>query len=111
MLPLHWGIIELAQKAGCPIVPVTLEYFGTKLCYYSIGQAIYISENDDKAEMITKLRDEMATMRWKAWEEFSQDKRSKVSMEDYYAYTKRRLEEYPKLDVDFEKTTILKLND
>ena len=57
--------------------------------------------------MIAKLRDEMASMRWKAWEEFAQSKREAVSIEDYYAYTEVRLEEYPKLDVEFEKTTIL----
>ena len=107
MLPLHWGIIELAQKAGCPIVPITLEYEGKKLCRYSIGQALYVSGTDDKAEMIAKLRDEMATMRWEAWEEFAQSKREDVSIEDLYEYTKVRLEEYPKLDVEFEKTTIL----
>ena len=57
--------------------------------------------------MIAKLRDEMSTMRWEAWEEFAQSKREDVSIEDFYAYTKNRLEEYPKLDVEFEKTTIL----
>lgn len=108
MLPLHWGIIELAQKAGCPIVPITLEYEGKKICRYSIGQPLYVSGTDDKAEMIAKLRDEMSTMRWEAWEEFAQSKREDVSIEDFYEYTKVRLEEYPKLDVEFEKTTILR---
>lgn len=107
MLPLHWGIIELAQKASCPIVPITLEYEGKKICRYSVGQALYVSGTDDKTEMITRLRDEMATMRWEAWVEFAQSKRKNVTIEDFYEYTKVRLEEYPKLDVEFEKTTIL----
>jgi len=110
MLPLHWGIIELAQKSSCPIVPITLEYTGKKSCRYSVGKAIYTSDKDDKAEMITKLRDEMATMRWSAWETFAQDKRENITIEDFYVYTKERLEEYPKLDVEFEKTTILHRN-
>ena len=57
--------------------------------------------------MVVKLRDEMATMRWKAWEEFAQSKREDVTIEVFYEYTKVLLEEYPKLDVEFEKTTIL----
>ena len=50
---------------------------------------------DDKAEMKAKFRNETATMRWETWE-------------DFYEYTKVLLEEYLKLDVEFEKTTILR---
>lgn len=107
MLPLHWGIIELAQKTGVPIVPVTLEYTEKKSCRYSIGNAMYISEQDEKSEMIIRLQDEMATMRWEAWETFAQYKRKNLSIKDFERYTKERLEEYPKLDVEFERTTIL----
>ncbi|MBO5095443.1 MAG: Helicase associated domain protein [Bacilli bacterium] len=72
MLPFNWGIIDIAQKSGHPIVPVVLEY--TKdVCYVKIGKPMYVSIYDDKLEAINKLRDTMATMRWDIWERTSMD--------------------------------------
>lgn len=72
MLPFNWGIIDIAQKSGHPIVPVVLEY--TKdICYVKIGKPMYVSIYDDKLEAVNKLRDTMATMRWKIWERTSMD--------------------------------------
>lgn len=44
-------------------------------------------------------------------DETSVEKVLVASPKDYFEYTKDRLEEYPKLDVEYEKTRILKLYD
>ena len=111
MLPLHWGAVEFAQKTNTPIVPITLEYTKDNRCFYSIGAAYYVLKTDNKAESTKTLRDTMAAMRWAFWEECSKKTHDEITEEDYLEYTKYRLDEYPKLDVDFEKTTILKKYD
>ena len=111
MLPLHWGAVEFAQETNTPIVPITLEYTKDNKCYYSIGKTIRVQKTDNKAAVTSILRDALATMRWNFWEEHSRKSYDEITDEDYLEYTKYRLEEYPKLDVEFERTTILKRHD
>lgn len=111
MLPLHWGAVEFAQETDTSIVPITLEYTKDNQCFYSIGATYHISKNDNKVDATIILRDTLASMRWLFWEEHSKQAYDEISDEDFLEYTKFRLEEYPKLDVEFEKTTILKKYD
>lgn len=111
MLPLHWGAVVFAQETGTPIVPITLEYSKDNKCHYSIGKELCTSKIDNKAEVTKRLRDTLATMRWNFWEEHLNKSYDEISNEDFLEYTKYRLDEYPKLDVEFEKTTILKRYD
>ena len=111
MLPLHWGAVEFAQETNTPIVPITIEYTKDNKCFYSIGKAICVSKADNKAAITRILRDTLATMRWNFWEEHSKKTYADITNEDYLEYTKYRLDEYPKLDIEFEKTTILKRYD
>lgn len=111
MLPLHWGAVEFAQETNTPIVPISLECTKDNKCYYSIGKAICVSKAENKAAITSILRDALATMRWNFWEEYSKKAYADITDEDYLEYTKYRLDEYPKLDVEFERTTILKRYD
>lgn len=111
MLPLHWGAVEFAQETNTPIVPITLEYTKDNKCYYSIGKELHTSKTDNKAKITNTLRDTLATMRWNFWEEHSNKSYNEISNEDFLEYTKYRLDEYPKLDVEFERATILKKYD
>ena len=108
MLPLHWGAVEFAQETNTSIVPITLEYTKDNKCYYSIGKELHTLKTDNKAEITNTLRDTLATMRWNFWEEHSNKSYNEISNEDFLEYTKYRLDEYPKLDIEFERTTILK---
>ena len=111
MLPLRWGVIDFSRYAKIPVVPVVLEYTKNNECFYSIGKPMNLYNVDDKKEATNILRDAMSTMRWEIWEEFNQTQRKHITENDYFEYSKDRLDEYPKLDVEYEKTTILKLHD
>ncbi len=111
MLPLRWGVIEFAIETNTHIIPITLEYISDNQCYYSIGKEICVSKTYSKVEAIKNLRDTLATMRWNFWEEHSKKSYDDITYEDYLEYTKYRLDEYPKLNFEFEKTTILKRYD
>lgn len=106
MLPLPWGVIQLAQKTGCPIIPITLEYPDMKNCYYSIGNEMYFSADESKLDAINRLRDTMASMRWEFWASNGIYSRSHVSSLDKDAYVKNRIEEYPVFDYELEQTMI-----
>ena len=103
MLPLYWGIIDIACRASVPIVPIVLEYDKDK-CYVSFGQCIYVNTADDKRAKIMELTDAHATLRWELWEHFpcvGYD--SKLEWDDE---VNKRLADYPKLDFIYEQSCI-----
>lgn len=105
MLPLHWGVIEMAQQTGVPIVPVVLEYRNSK-CFVKFGTPVNIDSCADKSVSIVQLRDNMATLRWNIWEQFPVEKRSDIP-EDYWSMeVKRRLDEYVLLDYEYEMSCV-----
>ena len=108
ILPLNWGIVDIAKIASVPIVPITLEYDDHSNCYATIGEQIYIDVNDDKKEAIDKLRDTMSSMRWEFWSEFNNDTRKNVSRVEFDNKIKNYLAEYPKLDYKFEQSFVRK---
>jgi long-chain acyl-CoA synthetase len=92
MLPISWGVIEMAQRTSAPIVPMALEY-NHENCWAVFGSPRYIFPEQSKEEECEKLRDEMATLRWKMWERFNCCSRGKISEEDYWEYSARRADE------------------
>lgn len=55
VLPLHWGIIELAQRTGRPIIPVSLIQADSGDYYINMGDAVTIDAHKNKAEAIEQL--------------------------------------------------------
>lgn len=105
MMPLWPGAVELSQKTGVPIVPVILEYMG-EVCYAKIGEEIYVDPLEKAEISKQKLRDAMATLKWEILEEFAQDQRENVSQEKFESVIQSYLDEYPKLNTDFEDSVI-----
>lgn len=100
MLPLYWGIIDIARTTGRPIIPVVLEYRAFD-CYVKWGAPIYVSSKDNKQSKIDELSDEMAALRWEIWgkEAFErlEQLRRKGTVVDYDAeLTSYREEKYGK---------------
>lgn len=110
MLPLNWGIIDIAKRTDMPIVPIILEYYQGKVLV-NIGDPIKVDINDNKLESINKLRDIMATMRWEIWEKLPKLNREEISNDYFEKIINFYLEEYPKLNVEYEKSVILKTHD
>lgn len=107
MLPLYWGIIDIAKKTGCPIVPIVLEYRGN-VCYAKWGRTIYVTGRDSKQDKIKEISDILATMKWEIWELFPIVSRRKICEDEWEQEVRRRLAEYPKLDYEYEKSCVLR---
>lgn len=101
VLPLPFGIIEVALKANAAIVPIAIEQYG-KNFYVNIGSIFdvtkYIHSHSDefslKTDAITDLRDEMATLKWQIWECRQECKRADLSQDYFDTFVNERLKEW-----------------
>ena len=105
MLPMKWGIIDIATNAGAQIVPLALDYNRNDMtCYVSFGEPIVPNNAINKADAIRNLRDTIATLRWELWEKrppLTEYDKQELKAEVYAALT-----EYPPLDWDYEISII-----
>lgn len=108
MLPLYWGVIDIAREVKAPIIPVIMEIKENN-CYVQFGAPMYIKENDNKKDKIDELTDRMATMKWEIWEMFPVQSRENIDIEEWNQEVQRRLAEYPCLDYEYEQSCILKV--
>ena len=94
MLPMSWSVVRLARDNDCPIVPITLEYPDFTSCYYCVGEPLQILKDENDKEAINRLRDAMATMRWRYWSEQAQTSRSAITKYDHDIYSVLRHKEF-----------------
>ena len=105
LIPLNWGVIDLARNAKVPIIPLVTEYY-EDCCYVKFGKAIYVNEDISKEDGIQQVEDAMATLKWDIWELCPAVKRTEQMQEKFMQMVKERIEEYPKLDIEYERSVI-----
>jgi len=106
MLPLYWGIIDIAKASERPIIPIILEY-SVKYCYVAFGKPMYIMHGDDKGIKIEELNEQFSTLKWNIWEEYHDVGYDTV--QEWEAEVQKRITEYPKLDYEYEKSVVRKV--
>lgn len=102
MLPMYWGVIDLAKQSEVPIIPIVLE-FRENICYAKFGKPIYCLIDDSKQKRFKELADAMATLKWNIWELFPVESRNTIDMDEWDKVVKKRLLEYPLMDYENEK--------
>lgn len=111
MLPMKWGIIDVAQETSAQIIPVNLDYNREKKeCRVTFGEPILPDNYRSKKEQIDELRDIMASMVWYNMEERPMVKRCDLDKEMAREELKQVLKEYPLLDAEYENSIIFKPN-
>lgn len=101
VLPLPYGIIEVAVKADAIIVPVAIEQYDKEF-RINIGSSFwlddYINRFTDMTELqlvaISDLRDILATLKWEIWESKPMLLRRKVSKDYFEIFINTRLAEW-----------------
>lgn len=107
VLPLRWGIIDVARQAKARIVPVALDYDREKLvCRAKFGEPIGGEQLEDKATGIRTLRDAMASLRWELMADQPLLHRGGVTVAELRREMERPLSEYPMLDWEREQKAI-----
>lgn len=109
MLPMKWGIIEVAQNTNAQIIPLSLYYQReTKECHIQYGKPRIYSPEIDKREAINSLRDEMGSTLWYKIEKQPVLQRSQIDVKELEKEYKQVLEEYPELDSEYEDSIIFR---
>lgn len=121
MLPMSWGILDTACKAGVPVVPVVHEYTydvtKTKERILKIhskyGNPIYVSVGDDLSKKFDEYVESMATLRWDLIAEKGIFKRSEVSNKEYINFLKGNYKnhKFGKIDTARERKYIYGADD
>ena len=107
MLPMKWGIIEVARQADAQIIAIALDYDRDKnLCRVKFAPPITGDDLKDNAAGIRLLRDTMATMRWEMMADKPALSRAETDTEALKAEVEKAIEEYPALDWKYEQTCI-----
>jgi len=120
-LPLSFGLIDTAKKAGVPIIPVVHEYTYdtssekeniTKI-HSRYGTPIYIKEEDDLLEKLREYEEQISTMRYDLIEEKGIFRRSGIKSTDYINYLKGNYNnlKFGKIDVNAERKYLFRSND
>ncbi len=111
MLPMKWGIIDIAKETGAQIIPTLLEYDREKKkCFVRFGAPLVVSPEDSKADAITALRDILATMRWEFWIRNGTFSRADLDMDAERKKLFYSIEEYPPIDWEYESSCIYHLH-
>lgn len=104
MLPLYWGIIDVAKETKRPIIPLVLEYREDS-CYAKFGEPLWVMR-ESKKDKIEELAEKMATLKWEIWERFPMVHRNEIDVMEWEREKQRRLAEYPRLDLDYEESVV-----
>lgn len=107
MLPMKWGIIDIAKETGAQIIPTLLEYDREqKQCHVRFGAPLVFSAEDNKADSIAALRDTLATMRWEYCERNGTFSRANLDMDAERKKLFYSVEEFPTVDWEYESSCI-----
>ena len=109
MLPMRWGIIEVAKRANAQIIPMSLEYEReTKKCSVRFGEPLDSQSFTSKAQGIECLRNSLATLRWDAISN-NKETRESICIEEEQKELFQAVLDYPPLDWNYEKSCIYNL--
>ena len=107
MMPMKWGIIEVARTAGAQIIPAALDYDReANTCRIKFGAPMSGDALENKAEAIRDLRDTMATLRWDLMCSQPVLRRADITPEQLQKEMYRVIDDYPPLNWEYESSCI-----
>lgn len=107
MLPMRWGIINVARQANAQIIPMALDYDRNKnLCRVKFGAPLSGEDLADNRDGIRMLRDTIATLRWEMMADRPTLSRAEADPEELRKEVEAAIAEYPMLDWEYERSCI-----
>ena len=103
VLPLYWGIVDIAKKGGAIIQPIAVEQYG-KHFKINIGENfdvnLYGEDSGEKLCAINKLRDMLATLKYEIWDT-EHIKRAELHGDEWSGYVEKRFSEWKGFDINY----------
>ena len=101
VLPIPFGIIEVALKSNAVIVPVAIEQYDKEF-RINVGSNLYVEtylekyqdERQLKLAAINDLRDTMSTLKYQIWETLPQNERQNIPNDYFDTFVNARLKEW-----------------
>ncbi len=120
-LPLRYGFLDIAKKAGVPVVPVVSEFTYdtseereriTKV-HIRFGKAVVVERQDNLKDKLVEYEERISTIRWELIEEKGLYQRNNISHQEYVNYLKGNIHNLKmgKIDLDKERAGIYGFND
>jgi len=107
MMPMKWGIIDVARQAGAQIVTAALDYDKEKnICRVKFGAPMAGACLENRTEAIRDLRDTLATLRWELMCNQRVLRRADITPEELKEEMDQVIDEYPPLDWEYERSCI-----
>lgn len=107
MMPIKWGIVDIARQADAQIIPVALDYdWVQNICRVKFGRPMAGECLRDKAEAVGRLRDTMATLRWDLMCEQQILSRGEIDPAQLEQEMYRVIDDYPPLNWEYERSCI-----
>lgn len=107
MLPMWWGIIEVAYQTEAQIIPMALDYDRTKMvCRVKFGIPMSGDELTDKEYGIQMLRDALATLRLELMGDKVVLSRRQTDIAELRKEVESAIDEYPTIDWKYEVSCI-----
>ncbi len=116
-LPLNFGFLNVAQKSGCPVIPVVDEYTYiptdngkeriTKV-HCRCGSMIYVNKDDDLNKKLTEYQEQISTLRYEMIEQKGLFRRKDILDNEYPNWLRAQLNnlKFAGIDIDTERRHI-----
>lgn len=112
-LPMNFGFIDIAKKAGVPIVPVVDEYTydssvekeRIKRIHIRFGKPIQVTRMDSLKDKLEEYQEAISTIRWELFEEKGVFRRDDISNKEYMNFIEGNLKNLKMggIDVNIEQ--------
>lgn len=104
VLPLPFGVIDVAMRANATIIPIGIEQYG-KDFYIAVGENFDVDKYDKdnvegKITAINDLRDHLATLKWDIWSSNPEEISKTINSESFSAHIIERLQEWPGMTLE-----------
>lgn len=107
MLPMKWGIIDVAKQAGAQIIPVGLVYDREEMiCHVRFGTPMAGDDFVNNKRAIEHLRDAMATLRWDLMSQIPVLPKEVINRERLKENIMVAIKEYPPIEPEYENQCV-----
>jgi len=104
VLPLPFGVVDVAARAGATIIPIGIQQYGNQF-YLAVGENFDVDNyetdsTEGKIAAINALRDRLATLKWDIWASIPEEITNSINADSFSRHINERLQEWPGMTLE-----------